>query len=87
MTAPATTPKRPSLITLVAATMAGPLHVTVMVVIALMLISGIFTPWGIAIGSFLIAVPFYYWGWPEKKQHKRDLEDEGKPLDGLEAAQ
>jgi hypothetical protein len=39
MTVPATAPKRPSLITLVAATMAGPLHVTVMVIIAVMLIA------------------------------------------------
>jgi hypothetical protein len=39
MTAPASTPKRPSLITLAAATIAGPLHVTVTVVIALVLIA------------------------------------------------
>jgi hypothetical protein len=32
-------------------------------------------------------VPFYFWAWPEKEQHARELEEEGKPLDGLEAAQ
>lgn len=39
MTTPANTPKRPSFITLIAATVAGPLHVTVTVVIALVLIA------------------------------------------------
>lgn len=39
MTATTSTPKRPSLITLIAATIAGPLHVTVTVVIALLLIT------------------------------------------------
>jgi cytochrome c oxidase subunit 1 len=56
------------------------------IVIGAMLITGIFSPWGVAIGSLLIAVPFYFWAWPEKEQHARELEEEGKPLDGLEAA-
>ncbi len=38
MSTPSTTPPRPSLLTMVAATIAGPLHVVVMVIIALVLI-------------------------------------------------
>jgi cytochrome c oxidase subunit 1 len=46
------------------------------VVIGAMLMAGIFTPWGVVVGSFAIAVPFYLWAWPDPAQHKRNLREE-----------
>jgi cytochrome c oxidase subunit 1 len=46
------------------------------VVIAAMLATGIFTPWGVVVGTFAIAVPFYLWGWPDKEEHVRNLREE-----------
>jgi cytochrome c oxidase subunit I+III len=57
------------------------------IVIGAMLITGIFSPWGVAVGSFLIIVPYYFWAWPTREEHERHLREEGKPLRGLEAAQ
>jgi cytochrome c oxidase subunit I len=57
------------------------------IVIGGMLITGIFTPWGVVAGTFLIMVPYYLWGWPRKEDHERNLREEGKPLHELEAAQ
>jgi cytochrome c oxidase subunit I+III len=45
-------------------------------VIGAMLISGIFTPWGVVVGSFGIIVPFYLWAWPTKKKHERNLKED-----------
>ncbi|MFL5618010.1 MAG: hypothetical protein ACJ79A_06380, partial [Gemmatimonadaceae bacterium] len=46
------------------------------IVIAGMLGVGIFTPWGVVIGSFAIIVPFYMWAWPDREQHERNLREE-----------
>jgi cytochrome c oxidase subunit 1 len=46
------------------------------VVIAGMLAAGIFTPWGLVVGSFAIGVPFYLWAWPKKEEHERNLREE-----------
>jgi cytochrome c oxidase subunit 1 len=46
------------------------------VVVGALLISSIFTPWGWAIGSILIVIPYYLWGWPKRKEHRRDLEED-----------
>ena len=46
------------------------------VVISGMLIAGIFTPWGIVVGTFGIGIPFYLWAWPSRKQHARNLQEE-----------
>ena len=46
------------------------------VVISGMLIAGIFTPWGIVVGTFGIGIPFYLWAWPSRKQHERNLREE-----------
>jgi hypothetical protein len=54
-------------------------------VLAGMLISGIFTPWGVVIGTFLIAVPFYLWAWPSRAQHARNLREERQRDQGIEA--
>jgi cytochrome c oxidase subunit 1 len=51
------------------------------IVISGMLIAGIFTPWGVPVGSFLIIIPFYLWAWPDKADHRRNLREEGKPAD------
>jgi cytochrome c oxidase subunit 1 len=46
------------------------------VVIGGMLIAGIFTPWGVVVGTFAIAIPFYLWAWPSKELHERNLREE-----------
>jgi cytochrome c oxidase subunit 1 len=51
------------------------------IVISAMLISGIFTPWGVVIGTFAIAFPFYLWAWPDKEQHERNLREERERKD------
>jgi cytochrome c oxidase subunit I+III len=45
-------------------------------VVGAMLAAGIFTPWGVAAGSFAIAIPFYLWAWPKQKEHQRNLREE-----------
>jgi cytochrome c oxidase subunit 1 len=58
------------------------------VVISVMLIIGVFSPWGLVIGTAAIPIPFYLWGWPDKKEHERNLreEHERKQKEGKEAA-
>ena len=57
------------------------------IVITGMLIAGIFTPWGVPIGTGLIVVPFYLWAWPDKKEHERNLrEDREREAKEKEAA-
>jgi len=46
------------------------------VVIAAMLIAGIFTPWGIVIGSFAIIGPYYVWAWPSREKHERNIRED-----------
>jgi hypothetical protein len=46
------------------------------IVIAGMLSAGIFTPWGVVVGSFAIVIPFYLWGWPKREEHERNLREE-----------
>jgi hypothetical protein len=45
-------------------------------VIAGMLAAGIFTPWGVVVGTFAIVIPFYIWAWPDRGQHARNLREE-----------
>jgi hypothetical protein len=58
------------------------------IVISVMLIIGVFSPWGLVIGTAAIPIPFYLWGWPDKKDHERNLreEHERKQKEGKEAA-
>jgi cytochrome c oxidase subunit 1 len=56
------------------------------VVIAGMLAAGIFTPWGIVVGSFAITIPFYIWAWPKREQHERNLREEKQRRGELERA-
>jgi cytochrome c oxidase subunit 1 len=46
------------------------------IVISAMLIAGIFTQWGVVYGTFAIVIPFYLWGWPDKKEHQEHLREE-----------
>ncbi|HEV7388207.1 MAG TPA: cytochrome c oxidase subunit I [Gemmatimonadaceae bacterium] len=46
------------------------------IVLSGMLTAGIFTPWGIPVGSALILIPFYFWAWPDKGEHARNLREE-----------
>ena len=46
------------------------------VVLTGMLTAGIFTPWGVVVGSFLIVIPFFLWAWPDRAQHERNLREE-----------
>jgi hypothetical protein len=46
------------------------------IVITGMLVTGIFTPYGVVVGTFLIAGPFYLWAWPKKEEHERNLREE-----------
>jgi cytochrome c oxidase subunit I+III len=45
-------------------------------VIGPMLIAGIFTPWGIVVGTFAIIVPYYLWAWPTQAKHERNLRED-----------
>jgi len=53
-------------------------------VIAAMLITGIFTPWGVVYGTFAIALPFYIWAWPDREQHEKNLHEERHRREQLE---
>ena len=46
------------------------------IVIGGLLTAGIFTPWGLPLGSLVVIIPFYFWGWPDKKEHERNLREE-----------
>ena len=48
------------------------------IVIGAMLIYGVFSPWGLPIGTALIPIPFYLWAWPDKEDHKRNLREENE---------
>jgi cytochrome c oxidase subunit 1 len=56
-------------------------------VIGGMLIAGIFTPWGVVVGSFAIGIPFYMWAWPDKKEHERNLREARRREPQARAAQ
>ena len=56
------------------------------IVIAGMLAAGIFTPWGIVVGSFAIVIPFYLWAWPKREEHERNLREEKGHRSDLEIA-
>jgi cytochrome c oxidase subunit I+III len=56
------------------------------IVIGGMLTAGIFTPWGLPMGSLVVIVPFYFWGWPDKREHERNLREERERRGEAEAA-
>jgi heme/copper-type cytochrome/quinol oxidase subunit 1 len=56
------------------------------IVLGGMLAAGIFTPWGLPMGSLVVIIPFYFWGWPDKKQHERNLREERERRGQAEAA-
>jgi hypothetical protein len=56
------------------------------VVIAGMLASGIFTPWGVVVGSFALVIPYYIWAWPDRGEHARNLREERQRRAALETA-
>ena len=45
-------------------------------VISGMLAGGVFTPWGIVVGSAAVIIPFYMWAWPDKREHEQNLREE-----------